>query len=87
MTETIISIRTTITEKLIEAFPGYYGRFICLHFARFLNEPITTEEERHAYGEVIEFLDNVPSLVFPEDVQALLDESTKDYTPNVICAL
>ncbi|MFV0414474.1 MAG: MerR family transcriptional regulator [Oscillospiraceae bacterium] len=25
----------TISEKLLEAFPGYYGRFICLHFARF----------------------------------------------------
>ena len=23
----------TITEKLLDAFPGYFGRFICLHFA------------------------------------------------------
>lgn len=29
----------TIGDRLLEAFPGYYGRFICLHFARFLNEP------------------------------------------------
>ena len=34
---------STVIEKLLEAFPGYYSRFICLHFARFLEEPIITE--------------------------------------------
>lgn len=31
--EDLIAIEqsSTITEKLLEAFPGYYGRFICLH--------------------------------------------------------
>lgn len=67
----------TVTEKLIDAFPGYYGRFICIHFARFLNEPITTDEQESAYMEIIEFLDNVPSFNFSEDLQAFLIESTK----------
>lgn len=67
----------TVTEKLLEAFPGYYGRFICLHFARFLNEPITTTEQESAYAEIITFLDNVPSLNFPEELQSFLNESTK----------
>ena len=39
----------TITEKLLEAFPGYYGRFICMHFATFLNEPIETESQQNAF--------------------------------------
>ncbi|MTI56659.1 MerR family transcriptional regulator [Geosporobacter ferrireducens] len=67
----------TIAEKLLDAFPGYYGRFICLHFARFLNEPIITVEQQSAYRDIIEFLDNVPSFRFPEDLQAFLIESTK----------
>lgn len=67
----------TVTEKLLEAFPGYYGRFICLHFSRFLNEPITTTEQESAYAEIITFLDNVPSLNFPEELQSFLIESTK----------
>lgn len=66
-----------VTEKLLEAFPGYYGRFICLHFAGFLNEPITTTEQESAYAEIITFLDNVPSLNFPEELQSFLIESTK----------
>jgi DNA-binding transcriptional MerR regulator len=67
----------TVTEKLIDAFPGYYGRFICLHFARFLNEPIITVEQQSAYRQIIEFLDDVPTLGFPEDLQAFLIEVTK----------
>jgi DNA-binding transcriptional MerR regulator len=67
----------TVTEKLLEAFPGYYGRFICLHFAQFLNEPITTNEQESAYAEIIKFLDNVPSLNFPEELQSFLMENTK----------
>lgn len=68
----------TITEKLLEAFPGYYGRFICLHFARFLNEPIRTDSQQSAYERIISFLDNAPQLTLPEDLQEYLIESTKD---------
>lgn len=67
----------TITEKLLEAFPGYYGRYICLHFARFLNEPIKTVKQQSAYEKIISFLDNVTSLNLPEDLQKYLIEGTK----------
>ncbi len=67
----------TITEKLLDAFPGYYGRFICLHFARFLNEPITTPQQQTAYDEIIYFLDNIPSIDFPKDLKKFLYETTK----------
>lgn len=70
----------TVTEKLLEAFPGYYGQFICLHFARFLNEPITTETQQFAYEEIVEFLDHVPMLEFDEDLQSFMLESTKNIT-------
>ncbi|WP_167954817.1 MerR family transcriptional regulator [Anaerosporobacter faecicola] len=68
----------TVTEKILEAFPGYYGRFICLHFARFLNEPIETKQQEEAYETIMEFLDNVPAMEFPEDLCEYLVESTKD---------
>lgn len=68
---------STVAERLLEAFPGYYGRFICLHFAQFLNEPIVTEEQHKAYEEIITFLDNAPSLDFPEELKSFLIENTK----------
>lgn len=67
----------TITEKLLDAFPGYYGRFICLHFARFLNEPIKTESQQSAYETILSFLDNAPYLTLPQDLQDYLIEGTK----------
>lgn len=74
----------TVKEKLLEAFPGYYGRFICLHFARFLDEPIATDEQQSAYLEIIAFLDNAPSLTFPEDLQMFLIENTKYLSTEAI---
>lgn len=73
----LIEQNKTITEKLLDIFPGYYGRFISLHFSSFLNEPITTVSQQRAFDEIVEFLDNVPSLVFPEDLYKYLDENTK----------
>ena len=73
----MLDAKKTITEKLLEAFPGYYGRFICLHFAGFLNEPITTPQQQTAYDEIIIFLDNFPSIDFPEDLKNFLYETTK----------
>ncbi len=66
----------TVAERLLTAFPGYYGRFICLHFARFLGEPITTAEQRAAYDDILTFLDTMPPLRFPADLQAYLVENT-----------
>lgn len=67
----------TITEKLLEAFPGYYGRFIALHFSTFLNEPISTVEQQEAYEQIVKFLDEAPSLDIPEELNDFLIENTK----------
>jgi len=72
-----IEQNATVTEKLLDAFPGYYGRFINLHWSRFLNEPIKTDEQKSAYKEILAFLDNVPSLNFPKNLQTYIDEATK----------
>ena len=74
----LIEKRKTITQKILEAFPGYYGRFICLHFARFLNDPIKTESQQEAYDKIISFLDYIPSFYLPDDLQKYLIENTKD---------
>lgn len=66
----------TITDKLLDAFPGYYGRFICMHFARFLNEPIQSETQQSAYESILLFLDNVPALDIPKDLEDYLIEGT-----------
>lgn len=40
----------TIAERLLAAFPGYYGRLLCLHFAHFLDLPIANLSSRKPIG-------------------------------------
>ena len=68
----------TILERLLESFPGYYGRFITMHFARFLDEPIRTPEQIEAYRTVVSFLDNLDELEIPEELTELLEEHTSN---------
>lgn len=67
-----------ITEKLLEAFPGYYGQLICLNFSMYLNEPIKTKSQQEAYEKIVSFLDNIPPFILPEDLQEYLIEGTKN---------
>ena len=72
-----IEKRMAVAQRILHAFPSYYGRFICLHFARFLNEPIVSDRQEAAYQRMIRFLDNVPALTFSEDLQEYLQEITQ----------
>jgi len=85
----------TIMEKLLNAFPGYYGRFLALHFGRFMNSRILTKEQEIAYNTVVEFLDSVenfrilPELEkFFEDATSYIDtELMESITTNMIKAV
>ena len=48
-----------IRDRLRYAFPGNYGKFIGLHFGRFLTERIDTTDKAIAYQEIINFLDSL----------------------------
>lgn len=72
-----IEQNVTIIEKLLDAFPGYYGRFVCLHFSQFLDEAVITADQQSAYDKIVFFLDNVPKLNLTEELQDYLIESTK----------
>lgn len=65
----------TILERLMIAFPGYYGKFLCLHFAPYLNEPVLTDRQQEAYDTIVSFLDKV-DFDIPADLRKCLDEIT-----------
>lgn len=69
--------QSTIKEKLLMAFPGYYGRYVSLHFGQFLNEPIKTNEQKLLYGKMVDFLDDMEPIVIPVELQLILDEVDK----------
>lgn len=73
-----------IKDRLLDAFPGYYGRYATLHFAGFLQEPVTTPEQEQAYQEILDFLDNMPPL--PREALDFLDDSTGQLTAEQIAS-
>ena len=75
--------KKTILQKLLDRFPGYYGKCIALHFAPYLNEPITTDEQQEAFETIVNYLDGVDFIV-PEDLQEYVDEATKNYDKRLL---
>ncbi len=75
--------KQSILERLIDVFPGYYGKYVSLHFALYLNEPITTEEQQGAFERIIAFLDGV-GFDIPVDLQEYLDEATKNFDERFV---
>lgn len=73
--------KQSILERLINAFPGFYGRYICLHFSIYLNEPITTTEQENAFCEIIDFLDNINFSVSAE-LQEYINDVTVNFDEN-----
>ena len=65
--------KQSILNRILDKFPGFYGKFVCLHFAPFLSEAITTDEQREAFETIIRYLDGI-SIAVPSDVQQYLDE-------------
>ena len=75
-----INSKSIIIKKLMELFPSYYGKFICLNFSSYLTGKIETNEQMEAFKEIIDFFDNVPDIEMPKDLQEYLDEYLEKYS-------
>lgn len=80
----VIEQNTTIMEKIIEAFPGYYGRFMCLYFSQYLQETLYNDEQEEAYHIILAFLDSVPNWEISAELEAYLEEITAYFGINEI---
>ena len=80
---TILEAKESITNRLMNAFPGFYGKYIALHFGKFLQEPVSTEEQKKAYQEICEYLDGI-HFEMPEELEQYLDEINTDTGQEII---
>jgi DNA-binding transcriptional MerR regulator len=69
--------RQAITERLTRAFPGFWGKYLSLHFGQFLQDPVRTEEQENALHEICEYLDSI-QFEIPEDLESEFDEMDCD---------
>lgn len=65
--------RQSVTERLIRAFPGFWGKYLSLHFCQFLQDPVQTEDQENALHEICEYLDGV-QFEIPEELEKEFDE-------------
>ncbi len=71
-----LDAKQSILSRLLDRFPGYFGKFISLHFAPYLNERIVTDEQKDAFETILDFLDGV-NIVIPDDLKEYLDDAAK----------
>ncbi len=69
--------RQFVAERLTKAFPGFWGKYLSLHFGRYLQEPVRTEDQENALREICEYLDGV-EFEIPEELESELDEINSD---------
>jgi DNA-binding transcriptional MerR regulator len=72
-----IEKKQSILCRLLDLFPDYYGKYIIVHFAPYLNEPITTSKQQEAFETIINYLDGA-NLVIPDDLKDFLDDIGKN---------
>ena len=68
--------KQAILFRLLNAFPGCYGNYLRLHFARFLDLPIESTEQQQAFETVVHYLDNVDFVLSP-DLQDYLEQAVR----------
>ncbi len=68
----------TILERLLNAFPGYFGYMFFLAYLPFFDEPVKAEKES-VYYEFIEFLDGLPPFKLSEEEIAYIEEQVSLY--------
>ena len=71
-----LEMKRSILSRLLDRFPGHFGKMIGLHFAPYLNEMVVTDEQQDAFETIIDFLDGV-NIVIPDDLKEYLDDAAK----------
>lgn len=69
--------KQSVTVRLTRAFPGFWGKYLSLHFGQFLNDPVQTENQENALHEICEYLDGI-KFEIPEELENVLEEMNSD---------
>lgn len=75
--------KEAVSERILNAFPGNYGRYICMHFSAYLDEPVVTKEQQEAYETVISFLDGV-DFQLSDNLQKYLEEAVAHFDEGFV---
>ncbi|MCB8815434.1 MerR family transcriptional regulator [Desulfosporosinus shakirovi] len=57
-------------------FPGNFGKMLVINYSPFLNAPINTKEKEEAWLNMVEFLDEVEGIEYPEEMKEMYENLT-----------
>jgi len=63
-----------MSKELERIFPGGFGRLMSIMYGTFLDEPIDNAEKEVAWVELVNTLDSVVEIKYPEDIKNILEE-------------
>lgn len=72
--------KTSVSEKIMDAFPNDFGLFIVLHFSHFFPVDIQSESQQSAYEEIINYLDDTTSLEIPVEWSNWMNEHQSEFS-------
>ena len=78
-----LQAQESLAERLLDAFPGFFGQYMALHFSAFLQEPIREEAQRAAFEEAVGYLDSVSLPELSPQAKEFLAQASGWYTPAV----
>jgi DNA-binding transcriptional MerR regulator len=63
-----------MSKELERIFPGGFGKLMSIMYGTFLDEPIDNAEKEFAWGALVNTLDSVVEIKYPEDIKNILEE-------------
>lgn len=72
-----------IRRELIRLFPQGLGIYLSYHFAPYLNEPLDTVEKYNAWIKIVEFLEQVPEIRIPKEIEKVYEGMTDEFYKQI----
>ncbi|MDR3587878.1 MAG: hypothetical protein P4L59_21590, partial [Desulfosporosinus sp.] len=63
--------------QMLRIFPGNFGKMLLMNYSPFLNASVDTKEKEEAWLNMVNFLDEVESIEYPEEMKELYENLTK----------
>ena len=79
----VLQAQESLAERLLDAFPGFFGQYMALHFSAFLQEPIREEAQRAAFEDAVGYLDSVSLPELSPQAKEFLAQASGWYTPAI----
>lgn len=66
-------------KELLRIFPGFFGKYICLKFSNYLDEPIDSKEKENAWIHLVKMLDSSHELKVNNDILESIESDKIDW--------